>query len=147
MGLLVDLEETAGIYTGVALGRCQAGMAEQFLDGPQIHAVAEEVGGETVAHGMGSRGGGKAEASPQFPETLLGHAGIEPAAAGADEEGACGRRPVGAMTQVIQQRLPDPGQQGTMRALFPLPTIRRVSPPVMSLTSRARASPSLSPPP
>ena len=61
-------------------------MAEQFLDGAEIRAVAQEVGGEAVAKGVGCCGLGK----PQYLANgldMAAHQGrLQPLAAKADEE-------------------------------------------------------------
>ena len=61
MRLLVDLEQVPGVDMCVALGRGEAGVAEQLLDGPKVGPPGQEVGGEDVAQGVGAaapRGGG-----------------------------------------------------------------------------------------
>src|SRR5262245_46791507 len=55
MRALIYVEEPFGIHAGIDLRRRQAGVAEQFLDGPQIAAAAEEVGGEGMAQCMRRR--------------------------------------------------------------------------------------------
>ena len=50
------VEQVAAVDLGIDLGGRQAGVAEQLLDGAQVAAGAEQVGGETVAQGMGGGG-------------------------------------------------------------------------------------------
>src|SRR5688572_12027428 len=46
MGRPVDGAETCRVDVGVALGGREAGMAQQLLDGAQVAAGAQQVGGE-----------------------------------------------------------------------------------------------------
>ena len=75
MGGAIDGAEARGVDVGVALGGRQAGVAQQLLDGAQIAAGAQQVGGEGMAQrmrrhafGAGRAGGaGRAPASARSP--------------------------------------------------------------------------------
>jgi len=54
MGLPVDIPEPVDAVVGVYLGRCQAGMPQQFLHGIKVGAVAKEMGRKTVPEHMGA---------------------------------------------------------------------------------------------
>ena len=54
MGLVVDFAEVAPRDVGVDLGGGEAGVAEEFLDGAQVGAGLEQVGGEGVAERVGA---------------------------------------------------------------------------------------------
>ena len=49
----MDLHEVGEVDPGVDLGGGKRAVAEELLDGPQIHAGLEEVGRERVTQGMG----------------------------------------------------------------------------------------------
>jgi len=53
MGLIVDRHELIDADLGVFLGGGEGDMAEEFLDGAQVGAAVEKVGGEGMAQGMG----------------------------------------------------------------------------------------------
>src|SRR5271163_2501115 len=53
MEAAVDREQALGVDMGVALGGGEVDMAEQLLDGAQVGAVLEEMGGEAVAQEVG----------------------------------------------------------------------------------------------
>ena len=53
MKLLVDLFEVGVGDVGVDLGSADVGVAEHSLDGAEVGAVHEKVGGEAVAEGVG----------------------------------------------------------------------------------------------
>lgn len=53
MKLPMYLLQTLLIYVRVDLGRGDVGMAEHFLDHPQIRPVVEEVGGKGMTKEMG----------------------------------------------------------------------------------------------
>ncbi len=61
MGGVVDLLEASGADVGVDLCGLETGMAEEFLDGSEVGAVIEEMGGEAVAKLV--RGEGRVEAA------------------------------------------------------------------------------------
>ena len=96
VGPIVDRHQMIDVDLGVALGGAQAGVAEHLLDGAQVGALAQQVGGEAVAEGVGRD---PADPLPQHPAGQLpaGLARIEPAAAAAEEDaprwrrGRCGR--------------------------------------------------------
>ena len=52
VGLVVDFPQPPPGDVGVDLGGAQAGVPEQFLDGPQISACLQEMSGEGVAQGV-----------------------------------------------------------------------------------------------
>ena len=51
--LVVDFFEAGLLDMGVDLGGGDAGMAQHGLDGPQIRAMVQQVGGEGMAKHMG----------------------------------------------------------------------------------------------
>ena len=53
MGLLIGVEQVVGINPGVYLGAGERGVAEQFLNGAQIAAPAQQVGGKRMPQSMG----------------------------------------------------------------------------------------------
>ena len=55
MGRRIGAQKALGVDAGVFLGRRQAGVAQQLLDGAQVGAAAEQVGGEGMAHGVRRR--------------------------------------------------------------------------------------------
>ena len=56
MRLGILLEEMRGVHLGIDLGGRKRGMAQKFLDGAQIGAARQQMGGEGMAQGMGRRG-------------------------------------------------------------------------------------------
>ena len=52
MGPVVDFEQASYIDLGIALGRGQRSMAEQFLDGAQIAAAGQKMGGEGMSQSV-----------------------------------------------------------------------------------------------
>jgi hypothetical protein len=54
MRLVVDFAEAAAGEVGVDLGGGEAGVAEEFLDGAQVGAGLQQVGGEGVTQGVGA---------------------------------------------------------------------------------------------
>jgi len=46
---VVDRLQALAVDVGVMLGRSDIGMAQQFLDGAQIGAARQQMGGETVS--------------------------------------------------------------------------------------------------
>ena len=120
----VDREQALGVDRGVALRRRQAGVAQQFLDRPQIAAAAQKMRREAVAQRV--RGGGlrQAERAAQHRHLALHQARRERPAAGADKERAVGRQRIGAGGEVIGDRLPHRRQvPARSRCLLPLPVI------------------------
>jgi hypothetical protein len=53
MCAVVDFDQTLGRYRGVFFGRCQASVAEQFLDLAQIRAHVKKVGRVTMPQPVG----------------------------------------------------------------------------------------------
>ena len=89
----IGLHQAGLVDAGVDLGGREGGVAEELLDGAEVAAGLEEVGGERVAEGVGGRGRGQAELHPRRRDDLLDVARVERAAAGAAEErgGGVGR--------------------------------------------------------
>ncbi len=56
------VEQAGGIDLGVDLRRRQGGVAQQFLDRPQVALAGEQVAGEGVAQGVRRRGRGQPKA-------------------------------------------------------------------------------------
>ena len=54
MRRIIGLRELLQVEVGVALGGAEAGVAQELLDGAQIHAAVQQVGREAVAQGMGA---------------------------------------------------------------------------------------------
>ena len=52
--MVVDFAEAAAGDVGVDLGGGEAGVAEELLDGAEVGAVLQQVGGEGVAEGVGA---------------------------------------------------------------------------------------------
>src|SRR5262249_46841332 len=59
---VVHLHEVLGAHVGVALGGREPAVPKQLLDEPEVGALAEHVGGEGVAKGVG----GDAPAGPRL---------------------------------------------------------------------------------
>src|SRR5215207_5430435 len=96
MGGAVDGGEAGRVDVGVALRRRQRGVAQKLLDGPEIAAGAQKMGGEGMTQRVWRHAFGEAETAPYVTDALLHDGGIERAAAGADEEGLArttGRQP------------------------------------------------------
>ena len=85
MGIAVDRHQVCPVDFGIALGGAQRGVAQQFLNGAQIPAAGQEMGGEAVAQRMGRRRLGKAQERPEPSHLALHHAGVEAPATGADK--------------------------------------------------------------
>ena len=86
MGLVINLGQVIDIEMGVFLSGGQADVAQQFLDGAQVRAHLQQMGGERVAQGV--RGHGHADAGPQavhLDRTLDAACG-QPAALAVEEE-------------------------------------------------------------
>ena len=60
MGVGMDMLDMAGINGGVALGGGKTGMTKKGLNGPEITAACQKMGGKGMTQGMG--GGGLIEA-------------------------------------------------------------------------------------
>jgi hypothetical protein len=76
---------------GVRVRDCEAGMAEEFRDGDDVRAAAEELGGEGVPQHMGAERGVRVVAEPgRHAEVVDDGAGRpvgEPAAAAVEQQG------------------------------------------------------------
>ena len=55
MGLFVYIEQIFWIHVRVALGRREARVAEQLLNGPQVPSSLQKVRGEGVAQSVSTR--------------------------------------------------------------------------------------------
>src|SRR5207249_4929277 len=88
MRRVIDREEAFGLDRSVALCRRQAGMAQEFLNGAQIAAASEEMGGETVAQRVRGRGFGQTEKTAQRRHLPLHDPGVERPAAATDKKRA-----------------------------------------------------------
>ena len=53
MTLAVHGHQVGEIDSGIDLGCCQRGVAQELLDGPKIHARLEKVSGKCMPQGMG----------------------------------------------------------------------------------------------
>lgn len=87
VGLIVDGHEVVQRDAGVALGGGELGVAEEFLDGAEVGAVAEQVGGVGVAEGVGVKARVAVGKEPVFLDEQLDAAGGEAGAAAVDEQG------------------------------------------------------------
>lgn len=85
MGIVVDFQQSCGVDTGIDLGGGKAGMAEQFLNGTQIAAAGQKMGGEGMAQGMWRRIFRQAESAAQFLHLALYDGGLQLAAARTEE--------------------------------------------------------------
>src|ERR1700679_3715664 len=56
MGVVVDLHHIGERNLVVLLRSGKAGMSEQFLNGPEVGAVAQKMGSESVAQSVGMNG-------------------------------------------------------------------------------------------
>src|SRR5687767_8573374 len=111
MRFLVDLQYMAGIDVGVPLRGGQAGMPEQLLNGSEIGASFQQMGGEAVAEGVRAQAPGRRHlldplgddvAHPpvcQSPPTRIDEKGLgpRPGVQARHEIGAEGRR--GGLTE------------------------------------------------
>ncbi len=77
MGFVVDVFELFFHHLGVDLGGGDIRVAQHFLDGAEVRAVFQKVGGERVAQGVGSdvlvNLGGLLVVLDHLPEALAGH--------------------------------------------------------------------------
>src|SRR5205085_1072636 len=87
MSAFVDLQQMRLIDFGVALGRRERGVAEEFLDGAQVAAGAEQMGGEGVAQGMRRGAFGQAQGAAHGLHQALDNTRVQTLAAGAAEDG------------------------------------------------------------
>src|SRR4029450_2233221 len=90
VGAGVSLEQVLAIDLGIALRGREAGMAEEFLDGAEIGAGAQQMRGEGMAQRMRRRRLGQAECCPGACDPELDDAGRKFLAAEADEKGVAG---------------------------------------------------------
>ena len=74
MGGAVGVEQAVGVDGGVDLRRRQRGVAEQFLDGAEVAAAAEQMGGEGVAQRVRRGRGRQAEGAAQLRDARAGSA-------------------------------------------------------------------------
>ena len=75
------------VQVGVALGGAQAGVAEEFLDGAEIHAPAQEVRGEAVPEGVRAHLGPQRRALDDLGQEGPDAGGREPASPLVQEQG------------------------------------------------------------
>ena len=86
MGGGVHCHQPGRLDIGIDLRGRQAGMAEEFLDRPQISSMGKEVGGEGVPEGVRGCRRAEAEAGAEGLHQLLHGAGTERAAPRGAEE-------------------------------------------------------------
>ncbi len=92
MELAVDVAEAAAGDVGIDFGGGDAGVAEHFLDDPEIGAVFEEVGGEAVSeHVRGDVALDAGEAGAFLDAEPEGDRGERGAAAGEEDSGGRAR--------------------------------------------------------
>ncbi len=124
MRLVVDRHHLIDADLGVLLRGREGGVAEEFLDGAQVGAAIEQVGGEGVAQGV--RGDVLEDAGLQQPrfEVALDAARRQPAAAMIDKE----RLLVAGLCRAPRDSAPSASRAlpptGTIRSLRPLPSTR-----------------------
>jgi len=111
MGAVIDFKKPRSVDAGIDLGRRQAGMAEQFLDGAQIAAAGQKMGGEGVAQCMWGRRIGQAEGASQLLHLSLDDGRLQWATAGAAEKGLLIGQMVGADIAVTGDRLGNDAQE------------------------------------
>ncbi len=92
VGLIVDGHEVVQRDAGVALGGGELGVAEEFLDGAEVGAIAEQMGGVGVAEGVGVEAGVAVGEEAVFFDEQLDAAGGETGAAAVDEQSRLFRR-------------------------------------------------------
>src|SRR5580704_8178370 len=85
MGAAIDLEQPFAVDRGVDLRGRQGGVAEELLDGAQVAAARQQMGGEGMAQRMRGRGFGEAEEAAQPLHGELHDPGRQRPALGADE--------------------------------------------------------------
>ena len=105
MRVVVDRQQTLGLDRGVALGRRQAGMAEQFLDRAQVAAGAEQVRRKAVAQRMRRRGRRQAEITAQCLHLPLHQARMQRPAARADKQRLVRGEPIRTHGEIVGDRL------------------------------------------
>ncbi len=62
----IGIHQVGTVHLGVNLGGRERGVAQQFLNGAQVAAGAQQMGGEGMAQGVGCGAGGHAESGPQL---------------------------------------------------------------------------------
>src|SRR5438046_8575100 len=77
MRLGILFEKMGGVDLGIDLRGRERSVAEQFLNGEQVGARGEEMGGEGMAQRMRRRRIGKAKRTAQSGDQQLNIAGIE----------------------------------------------------------------------
>jgi len=116
MGFFVSPGQFLQPEMSVALGRAETRMSQQFLDGPQVHAAVEQVGGEAVAQRVGAHPrphGRRFEGSAQQgPHT----GGRETAAPLVQEDRGAGRQRLGRQEGRTEGEIgiEDPGRLGVV---------------------------------
>ena len=86
MRLVVDGDEPVDADMGVDLGSRQRGVAQYFLDAPQVCAALEQVGGRGVTDAMGAYVRDGSCASDPGVDHAPDRSGIDPAAFRTEEE-------------------------------------------------------------
>src|SRR5690606_34974476 len=66
MGLVVNFEQSLGINAGIDLCGRKARMAQQFLNGSEITAASQQMGGERVAQSVWRGAVGQTKTSAQL---------------------------------------------------------------------------------
>eukprot|EP00998_Keelungia_sp_KM082_P008445 NODE_4633_length_765_cov_1.670846_g4610_i0.p2 GENE.NODE_4633_length_765_cov_1.670846_g4610_i0~~NODE_4633_length_765_cov_1.670846_g4610_i0.p2 ORF type:complete len:181 (-),score=18.25 NODE_4633_length_765_cov_1.670846_g4610_i0:191-733(-) len=117
MGPLIDGHQAFGIDRGIALGRRKRGVAEQILNGTQITATGQKVGGKGMAHGMRGGGIGQVQKAAYFAHFALGDLCDQPPAACANKKRLIAVRGIGAGADIIINRVAD-DLQNRDKALF-----------------------------
>ena len=91
-------------------------MSKKFLNGAQISAAGQQMGGEGMSKGVGRRAGQQAQ-SARSARSSLRDAGIERAAPGPQEQGRFGAASEGAGAEIGFDGLPN-GRQSRNDPLF-----------------------------
>lgn len=92
-------------------------MSKKFLNGAQVSAAGQQMGGEGMSKGVGRRAGRQAQKRPQRAHGSLRDAGIERAAPGPQEQGRFGAASEGAGAEIGFDGLPN-GRQNRNDPLF-----------------------------
>ena len=82
MRFAIDLDQLRGIDMSVALGRAEARVAEQLLDGPEVGAALQQVRRERVTQGVRADSQSRAALRDVPPQQAVDAASGQPAAAG-----------------------------------------------------------------
>src|SRR6185437_5993953 len=104
VGGSIGSEQAIGVDGGINLRRRQRRVAEQFLDGAQIAAAAQQVGREAVAERVRGRRGRQAERAAQLRDPQLDEARRQLAPLGAAEHLLARRQREGAELEIILDR-------------------------------------------